>query len=195
MQPNRSTLSKTFGIAAATAIAYVTAKSLIRRSRTMDFYGKSVLITGGSRGLGIVLARQFAEEGARVAICLRNKEQLASAEADIRRRGGEVLTVQCDLTVPAQVKEMVEQVSRRFGGIDVLVNNAGTIEVGPLEEMTLADFEIAMKTHFWAPLHTTLAVLPEMRSRAAGESSTFPPSAGRSPSRISCPTAPANLPW
>jgi short-subunit dehydrogenase len=59
-------------------------------------------------------------------------------------------------------------VKRRYGPIDVLVNNAGTITVGPMEVMTLADYEQAMNLHFWAPLHMMLAVLPEMRQRGEG---------------------------
>jgi NAD(P)-dependent dehydrogenase (short-subunit alcohol dehydrogenase family) len=63
---------------------------------------------------------------------------------------------------------MVEVVTRHFGRIDVLVNNAGVIQVGPVEEMTLEDYEQAMAVHFWGPLYTTLAVLPQMRARRDG---------------------------
>ncbi len=63
---------------------------------------------------------------------------------------------------------MIDLVTLQFGGIDVLVNNAGTIEVGPMETMTIGDFEEAMKTHFWGPLYTSLAVLPHMRRKRQG---------------------------
>jgi short-subunit dehydrogenase len=72
------------------------------------------------------------------------------------------------VTDRAQVAELVEVVTRRFGPVDVLVNNAGVIQVGPLEVMTLEDFEQAMAVHFWGPLYTTLAVLPQMRARRDG---------------------------
>lgn len=159
---------RTASTLAAGVGGYLAARSLVRWRRRFDFRDKSVLITGGSRGLGLVLARQFAQEGARVTVCARNAEQLAVAERDLRLLGGEVLAVQCDLTSREQVEGMIAGVSRHFGGIDVLVNNAGTIEVGPMQTMTLATFETAMKTHFWAPLHATLAVLPQMRRRGAG---------------------------
>ncbi len=74
----------------------------------------------------------------------------------------------CDVTEQGQVTEFIEAVRHRFGNIDVLVNNAGIISVGPQEEMTLADYEAAMKTNYWAAVYTTLAVLPQMQSRKAG---------------------------
>ena len=129
-----------------------------------DLRGKTVLITGGSRGLGLVLGREFVRQGARVAICARDVKELERASADLVRRGLPVLAVPCDVTNRAAVEAMVEIVRNHFGQIDVLVNNAGVIEVGPLEVMTLEDFEEAMKIHFWAPLYTTLVGLPEMRA-------------------------------
>jgi NAD(P)-dependent dehydrogenase (short-subunit alcohol dehydrogenase family) len=133
-----------------------------------DFRGKVVLITGGSRGLGLVLARAFALEGARLAICARDERELERAADELRSRGAEVLGVPCDLTDRSTVQKLVRAVRAHYGRIDVLVNNAGVIQVGPMEEMTVADFEEAMRIHFWAPLNTMLAVLPEMRRRREG---------------------------
>jgi NAD(P)-dependent dehydrogenase (short-subunit alcohol dehydrogenase family) len=155
-------------LAAAGAGALLAARALYRRWREYDLRGKAVLITGGSRGLGLVLAREFAAEGADVAVCARDRDELERARADLAARGASVLAFPCDVTDRAQVKEMVEVVTRRFGSIDVLVNNAGVIQVGPLEVMTLEDFEQAMAVHFWGPLYTTLAVLPQMRARRDG---------------------------
>jgi NAD(P)-dependent dehydrogenase (short-subunit alcohol dehydrogenase family) len=155
-------------LAAAGAGALAVARSLYRRSKEYDLEGKCVLVTGGSRGLGLVLAREFAEEGARVAICARDNQELERARLDLSARGAEVFAFPCDVTDRAQVAELIEVVTRRFGRIDVLVNNAGVIQVGPLEEMTLEDFEQAMAVHFWGPLYTTLAVLPRMRARRDG---------------------------
>jgi NAD(P)-dependent dehydrogenase (short-subunit alcohol dehydrogenase family) len=133
-----------------------------------DLRGKAVLITGGSRGLGLVLARQLVAEGARVAICARDESELDRAFHDLSRRGGHVLAVRCDVTERAQVERLIRIVEERFGGLDVLVNNAGVISVGPMEEMTPADYEEAMRVHYWAPLWAILAALPGMRRRGEG---------------------------
>jgi NAD(P)-dependent dehydrogenase (short-subunit alcohol dehydrogenase family) len=153
---------------AAVATGTLVLKSTFGRLFEYDFKNKTVLITGGSRGLGLVMAREFAREGARVAICARDERELERARIDLQKFGGEVMAVQCDVTNRLEVNDMVAAVNRRFGHVDVLVNNAGVIQVGPLEVMTNEDFELAMNAHFWAPLNTILAVLPSMRLRKAG---------------------------
>ena len=154
--------------AVAGAGALLAARALFRRLNEYDLRGKTVLITGGSRGLGLVLAREFAAQGAGVGICARDRDELERARADLAARGAKVYAFPCDVTDRAQVREMVEVFTRRFGRIDVLVNNAGVIQVGPVEVMTLEDYEQAMAVHFWGPLYTTLAVLPQMRERGEG---------------------------
>ena len=130
--------------------------------------GRTVLITGGSRGLGLALAREMAGRGARLAICGRDPESLERARASLARAGAEVIAVPCDVTDRNSVEALVEEVHRSLGPIDVLINNAGVIEVGPAETMAVADYEEAMGTNFWGMLYPTLAVLPEMRQRKAG---------------------------
>ena len=151
------------GVGAALAL-----RAIIKRIREYDFLGRTVLITGGSRGLGLVLARELARAGAKLAICACDSHELERARQELERVGARVSAVPCDVTDRAQVNEMVDTVRQHFGKIDVLINNAGTIHVGPMEEMTLEDYDDAMKTHFWGPLYTMLAVLPEMRARRAG---------------------------
>jgi NAD(P)-dependent dehydrogenase (short-subunit alcohol dehydrogenase family) len=151
------------GIAATCA-----ARMAIRRHRRIAFGGAVVLITGGSRGLGLLLARRFGQEGARVALCARDRNELARAEEELSHRGVEVMSVVCDVSDPEDVDRLVAQVEQQWGPVDVLVNNAGVIQVGPLEEMTIADFEQAMGVHFRGPLYTSLAVLPAMRRRRRG---------------------------
>lgn len=136
--------------------------------READLRDQVVLITGGSRGLGFALAQRFLAEGCRVAICARDAEELALAQADLKSLGGLTLALQCDVSDAAQVQQMVEQVRMTFGHIDILVNNAGTIRVGPLAEMTLEDFHRAHDTIYWGMVNTTLALLPHMRARRAG---------------------------
>lgn len=137
------------------------------QAQQYDLNDKTVLITGGSRGLGLVIARKLVRLGARVAICARDREELERARNELEQNG-QVLTVTCDVTDKAQVERMVQTVRDRFGEIDVLINNAGVILVGPMELMTVEDFQEAIGVHFWAPLYTTLAILPQMRQRQAG---------------------------
>ncbi len=154
--------------AAAGLGGFLAARALWKNRHLYDWRGKKALITGGSRGLGLVLARELAQEGAQLAICARDPEELARAGRDLSERGATVVPVTCDVTDQAQVNAMVEEVQTRLGPVDVLINNAGIIDVGPIEVMTLADYQRAMAAHFWAPLYTILAVLPEMRRRHQG---------------------------
>ncbi len=154
-------------IAALTTGAFVL-KSVFSGLRQYDFKDKTVLITGGSRGLGLVMAREFANEGARLAICARDEDELQQARLDLEKFGVDVLTVPCDVTNRESVNKMIATVNNHFGTIDVLINNAGVIQVGPIEVMTPEDFEQAMQAHFWGPLNTIMAVLPSMREKKAG---------------------------
>jgi NAD(P)-dependent dehydrogenase (short-subunit alcohol dehydrogenase family) len=154
--------------AGATLGATYALQALVRRARWFDFHGKTALIAGGSRGLGLEVARQLVDRGARVALCARTEEDLRTAADELRQRGGDVLTIVCDVRRPDQVQSLVDQVQTKWGAVDVLFNVAGVIEVGPLESMTLDDFHEAMDVNCWGALHTTLAVVPEMRRRGFG---------------------------
>jgi len=153
------------GIGAATAAIYVALQNSLPR---YDFHNKVVLITGGSRGLGLVLARALAEEGARIAIVARKSEELERAEADLRKSGAEIFQTVCDVRNQSEVNRAVEAVRNHYGQIDVLINNAGVIQVGPLEVQTQEDFEKAMAVHFWGAFYMMQAVLPTMRERGEG---------------------------
>ncbi len=160
-------MNRTLTLAAAGAGAYWAYRALTSPG-VGYFRGKTVLITGGSRGLGLVLARQLAAAGARLAICARDPDELARAYEDLRARGGRVVAIECDITDRDRVRELVAVVRQRLGPIDVLVNNAGIIGVGPLEAMRLEDFESAMRTHYWASVYTCLEVIPEMKASRSG---------------------------
>jgi short-subunit dehydrogenase len=162
--PNTNDLIKITAIAGGALLL----KSAIDYLREYDLRDKTVLITGGSRGLGLVMAREFARHGTRLALCARDEEELERARLDLERFGVEVMVVRCDVRNRQEVNDMVAAVNARFGNVDVLVNNAGVIQVGPLEVMTEEDFEQAMQAHFWAPLNTIMAVLPSMRQRKSG---------------------------
>ena len=141
---------------------------LARSLRQADLRGQVVLITGGSRGLGFALAGEFAKHGCRLALCARTGKDLDAARADLEARGADVMTYVCDVSDPTQVGQMVDTVKGQFGRIDVLVNNAGIISVGPVQNMTRQDFEEALAVDFWGVLNPILAVLPQMRERKAG---------------------------
>jgi NAD(P)-dependent dehydrogenase (short-subunit alcohol dehydrogenase family) len=150
------------------AAIYLAARAIRYYARWYDLRGKNVLITGGSRGLGLALSREFISRGALVAICARDVEELERASSDLVRPGRPVLALPCDVANIEEVGRMVEAVREHFGQIDVLVNNAGVIQVGPAETMTLADYEEAININLRGPLHTMLAVIPEMRQRGEG---------------------------
>jgi NAD(P)-dependent dehydrogenase (short-subunit alcohol dehydrogenase family) len=134
----------------------------------MSFNGRIVVITGGSRGLGLIMARQLAEEGAHVTIAARDEAALRRAHEDLAARGSRSHVVVCDVGVREQAERLIRETVDRHGRIDLLINNAGVMKVGPLEHMDHADFEEAMAVHFWGPLHTTLAAVPAMRRQGGG---------------------------
>jgi NAD(P)-dependent dehydrogenase (short-subunit alcohol dehydrogenase family) len=156
------------GIAAAAAGAGLLAARLARDRFAISFENRVVVITGGSRGLGFVMARQLADEGARLVILARDTEELERARQQLEVRGAEVLALRCDIRRRADVRAAVDTIIDRFRAVDVLINNAGIIQVGPLDDMTPEDFENAMATHFWGPLHLTLEIVPIMRHRGFG---------------------------
>lgn len=143
-------------------------KQVVRAKRKFDLANRVVLITGGSRGLGLALAREFGDRHARIAICARDQEELDTAANDLRERGIQVRTFVCDLRDPEQIRRMIELVEHDYGRIDVLVNNAGTIIVGPQKTMTIEDFREAMDVNFWAAVHTSMELIPKMKQRGFG---------------------------
>lgn len=156
----------TAGVGALIAARYVLQK--VRRHRLRELQGQTVLITGGSRGLGLALAEEFAQLGCKIAICARDEQELARARQRLEHLGVEVCAVGCDVTKPDQVERMVSTVRRQLGGINVLINNAGVISVGPLLAQTVDDFRDAMDVIFWGAVHPTLAVLPQMLAEGRG---------------------------
>jgi NAD(P)-dependent dehydrogenase (short-subunit alcohol dehydrogenase family) len=142
----------------------------LRRREAYDFGNKSVVITGGSRGLGLVMARELADEGARLTLIARDEGELARAADDIHTRQpfADVLTVAADVRQRSDAERAIAQAIEAYGRVDVLINNAGIIQVGPLDHMKLGDYEDAMATHFWGPLYMIVAALPYMRHQGEG---------------------------
>ena len=161
-------------LTAAAAGGALTAYAMTRkRRRPADLRGQVVLITGGSRGLGLELARQFRDLGCRIAICGRDEQQLERARHHLlgSTRGGtqaDIFARRCDVSNREQVTGLVQEVTQHFGRIDILVANAGIISVGPIDTMKIEDFEQAMSVMFWGVLHPIWTVLPQMIERGSG---------------------------
>lgn len=133
-----------------------------------SFRDKCALITGGSRGLGFLIARELCRQGANVVLLARSTDELARAKIELEKLETKILAVQCDLLVPSHIEFALQQTLERFGKIDIVINNAGIIEVGPLAHMKREDFEKAMRLHFWAPYELTMSILPHMRRHREG---------------------------
>ena len=147
--------------------AGLAARRLARSVRALDLEGRAAIVTGGSRGLGFALARELLDRGARVAICARDEEQLERARQRLAEHG-EVVAVPCDVADPDRVAEFVAIATERLGPVDVLINNAGVIAVGPLQTQTIDDFEEMMAIHLGGTLNVTFAVLPQMLAHREG---------------------------
>lgn len=162
----RNLISKSLVAGALAGGAYLAWRALTTPRYT--FRGRTAIVTGGSRGLGLELARLLVDEGARVAICARTPSDIERAITDLRARGGVVLGMPCDVGDHVQVERFVQSVQAHWGPIDVLINNAGIIQVGPLANMIFADFEQAMRVHLWGPVHTVHQTLPLLRDDGQG---------------------------
>jgi len=155
-------------IIGAVAAAGVAANTFLRASRRITLRGRVVLVTGGSRGLGLVLAREFAKAGATVAVCARNDDDLDRVRDEFADNGWPLLAVACDVGIRAEIGRAIEKIREEFGDIEILINNAGTILVGPADNQGLEAFEDAMQTHFWGPYYATNAVVGAMKAKTFG---------------------------
>jgi short-subunit dehydrogenase len=135
-----------------------------------SFKGRVALITGGSRGLGLALAKRLVREGAMVSILARDAKELLRAKNILTTYAPEdrVMIYECDITDENQLSAAFEKTISRFGDIDVLINNAGSILVGPFESMLMEDFEAQMKLHLYANISATQKILPVFRRKRDG---------------------------
>jgi NAD(P)-dependent dehydrogenase (short-subunit alcohol dehydrogenase family) len=158
-------LATTAGVVAA---GLAVGRWLLHESRRIDFLDRHVLITGGSHGLGLAVALQFAREHAHLSICSRDEGELERAGAELTAAGAQVRAFVADMTNAAQVRQLIPDAESHWGPIDVVVNNAGVIQNGSHDSLTVDDYDRAMRTHFWGPLYVIQAVLPSMRQRRFG---------------------------
>ncbi len=161
---SRTVIQTAVGVVAGAA-AFTAA---LRRASRVNLQGRTALITGGSRGLGLAIARELGRQGAHVVLAARDAAELDAAREDLETRGASVSVLVCDLSERGEGTRIVEHVIAERGRLDVLVNNAGVIKVGPVEHMQTADFEEAMEVHFWSPLQTMTAAVPAMKAQGGG---------------------------
>ena len=126
------------------------------------------IVTGASRGLGFLLAPALADRGHDLVVKARSESGLAVAAAALQERGAQVVTVPGDVADPALGQRLVDAATERFDRLDVLVANAGSIQVGPAFAMRASDFSNAMDVIFYGVLHPVLAALPVLKRRGAG---------------------------
>ncbi len=134
----------------------------------LDLQDKVVLITGGSKGIGLACAHAFAAEGARVAIASRDAAHLATAASQLQQAGHAVITHAADLRDAAQAESLVAAVRAALGPIDVLVTSAGAAQRTPVDELDASHWAAAMQAKFFTTIHALQAVLPAMAARGSG---------------------------
>lgn len=167
-----SSIGAATGIALlATGTAVFAIRSLYRK-RVAQLRGKVVVITGGSRGLGLALAEEFGRRGAKLVLAARDADELQRARESLATRFSlepdQILTVKSDLRVPSEASALLARATDVFGQVDILVNNAGIITVGPVEHQTADNFHEVMNSNFFSTVYCSLAALPQMRSRRSG---------------------------
>jgi short-subunit dehydrogenase len=152
----------------ATAVATLTGAVLTGRRAQDDIRGEVAVVTGASRGLGLLLARELARHGCPLIICARDAAELERAAGQLRAAGAEVTAVACDVTDEASARLLVDTALERYGRLDIVISNAGIIQVGPVEAGQVGRYEAALNTMALAPVRLALAALPVMRRQEHG---------------------------
>jgi short-subunit dehydrogenase len=159
---------RAIGILSVLAGGAIAASNILARRRRYDLAGATVLITGGGRGLGLELAREAARRGAKLALCSRSSAELAAASTELSAGGARVETAICDVRDASSVRAAVELFARALGPIDVLLNVAGVIEVGPVDALGMADYEDAVQTNLLGAIRMVESVRQSMCDRGRG---------------------------
>ncbi len=130
--------------------------------------GSRALVTGGSKGIGYAIASMLLAEGAAVAICSRHRDEVEAAADKLRAIGGPVVALAADVTRPAEVAQMVTDVAAQFGGLDLLVNNAGRAHPGTFATLTDQDFQEDLDVKLFSQIRCSRAALPHLRASRRG---------------------------
>jgi 3-oxoacyl-[acyl-carrier protein] reductase len=144
--------------------------------------GKACVVTGASRGIGLVIARALCAEDAAVLLIARGEDALRAAAEDCAAAGGRAEWLVLDVTEPDAGERLVAECERRFGSIDVVVNNAGTSSVTPLEELTDAEWQAQWELNVIGPMRLMRAAAPRMAERGWGRIVNVASSSGKRPS-------------
>lgn len=134
----------------------------------MDVQGKVVVITGASMGIGLATARRFAAAGAKVVLAARSTDLIEKRVDELTLQGAEALAVATDVTVQAEVVRLIETTIQHYGRIDILINNAGQTELGPVATFDLDDYRKIIDLNIFGPLYAIQAVTPKMREAGGG---------------------------
>jgi 3-oxoacyl-[acyl-carrier protein] reductase len=134
----------------------------------MRLSGKVALVTGGGRGIGRAVALGFAQEGTRVVVAARTTGQVRQVAEEVRRRGGEAIAVECDVSQEDQVRAMISQALERFGRLDILVNNAGVGNIRPVWGTPQASFERVLAVNLTGTFLCTKHAWKPMREAGGG---------------------------
>lgn len=126
------------------------------------------IVTGGNRGIGAAIACAYAREGCSLVLAARDAGRLAETARDVEAAGAATLAVPTDITDEAQVGSLFAQTMERFGRLDVLVNNAGAFDGGPIDELTLADWEKVIAVNLRGPFLCTRAAFRIMKEQRGG---------------------------
>jgi short-subunit dehydrogenase len=149
------------------------------------------VVTGASRGLGFLLARELARQGFDLVMCARSAKGIAEAGEALRREGATVSTAVADVSVQAEAEDLIARAVADYNRLDVLVTNAGTIQVGPVAAMDVDDFTMAMDTMYWGVVYPVLAAVPVMRRAGHGRIITVTSLGGKVPAPHLLPYAAA----
>ena len=128
----------------------------------MDFTGKTVIVTGASSGIGANAAKEFAKLGANVTVCGRNVVNLHEVANECSADGSKTLVIAGDVADLENAKNIIDETIKKFGQIDVLVNNAGVLEVGTIETTSIEQYDRVMNTNVRAIYHLTMLAVPHL---------------------------------
>ena len=151
--------------------------------------GKVAIVTGGTEGIGKATALTLAREGAKVAICARRQPLLDAVAAEITKAGGEALAVSADMSKAADCERFINEVVKRFGGVDILLNNAGTSKRGDFLDLSDDEWAADLELKVFGAVRCSRLVIPHMKKRGGGRIINITISSAKQPGAGSYPTS------